>query len=43
MIEVVVLLMAPVLAGVLSLVIHRSALLHAINLTSMGLAVAETS
>jgi len=37
MIEVVVLLMAPLLAGGLSLVIHRSALLHAINLTSMSL------
>ena len=39
MIEVVVLLIAPLLAGGLSLVIHRSALLHAINLTSMSLLV----
>lgn len=36
MIEVVVLLLAPLLAGGLSLVIHRSALLHGINLMSMG-------
>ncbi|HEX5645669.1 MAG TPA: hydrogenase 4 subunit F [Nitrospira sp.] len=36
MIAVVVLLVAPLLAGGLSLVVHRSALLHAINLTSMG-------
>jgi hydrogenase-4 component F len=42
MIAVVVLLVAPVLAGALSLVVHRSALLHVINLTSMGaLVVAE--
>ena len=40
MIEVLVLLIAPLLAGGLSLVIHRSALLHAINLTSMSLLVA---
>src|SRR4029077_3276381 len=41
MIEVVVLLIAPLLAGGLSLIIHRSALLHAINLTSMSLLVAS--
>ena len=40
MIEVLVLLIAPLLAGGLSLIVHRSALLHAINLTSMGLLVA---
>lgn len=39
-IAVVVLLIAPLLAGWLSLVVHRSALLHAINLTSMGTIVA---
>ena len=39
MIEVAVLLIAPLLAGGLSLVIHRSALLHAINLTSMSVLV----
>jgi hydrogenase-4 component F len=36
MIEVVLLLVAPLLAGGLSLVVHRSWLLHAISLTSMG-------
>ncbi|HWV45659.1 MAG TPA: proton-conducting transporter membrane subunit, partial [Nitrospira sp.] len=36
MIAVVVLLVAPLLAGGLSLVVHRSALLHGINLASMG-------
>jgi len=42
MIAVVVLLIAPILAAALSLVVQRSALLHAINLSSMGtLVVAE--
>lgn len=36
MIEVAALIVAPLLAGGLSLVVHRSALLHAINLTGMG-------
>ncbi|NGZ96990.1 MAG: hydrogenase [Nitrospira sp. WS110] len=36
MIAVVVLLVAPLLAGGLSLVVHRSALLHGINLISLG-------
>ena len=40
MIEVLVLLIAPLLAGGLSLIVHRSALLHAINLISMSLLVA---
>ncbi|HXX74567.1 MAG TPA: proton-conducting transporter membrane subunit [Nitrospiraceae bacterium] len=39
MIEVVILLAAPLLAGWLSLIVHRSALLHAINLTSIGVLV----
>ncbi|WP_413933623.1 hydrogenase 4 subunit F [Nitrospira sp. BLG_1] len=42
-IAVVVLLIAPLLAGGLSLVVHRSAWLHGINLTSIGaLVTAET-
>ncbi len=36
MIAVAVLLVAPLLAGGLSLVVHRSALLHVINLISLG-------
>ncbi|MBX3325813.1 MAG: hypothetical protein KF682_07935, partial [Nitrospira sp.] len=36
MIAVAVLLIAPLLAGGLSLVVHRSAWLHGINLASMG-------
>lgn len=36
MIAVVVLLIAPLFAGGLSLVVHRSAWLHGINLASMG-------
>lgn len=36
MIAVVVVLVAPLLAGGLSLVVHRSALLHGINLISLG-------
>ncbi len=40
---VIVLLAGPVLAGLLSLVIHRARLLHAVNFATMlGLAVAET-
>jgi len=39
MIEVVILLLAPLLAGGLSLIVHRSAWLHAINLGSMGMLV----
>ena len=40
---VIVLLAGPVLAGLLSLVIQRARLLHAVNFTTMlGLAVAET-
>lgn len=40
MIAVVVVLIAPLLAGGLSLVVHRSAWLHGINLTSIGALVA---
>ena len=40
MLEVVVLLVAPLLAGGLSLIIRRSAWLHGINLTSIGALVA---
>ncbi len=39
MIEVATLIAAPLLAGGLSLVVHRSALLHTINLTSMAVLV----
>ncbi|NGZ61060.1 MAG: hypothetical protein CV081_11245, partial [Nitrospira sp. LK265] len=39
MIEVAALVAAPLFAGGLSLVVHRSALLHAINLTSMAILV----
>lgn len=39
MIEVATLVVAPLFAGGLSLVVHRSALLHTINLTSMAILV----
>ena len=42
--SVIVLLTGPVLAGLLSLVIHRARVLHVVNFSTMlALAVAETA